>query len=185
MKMLFELLPIILFFVAFKIKGIYFATGVAIVASMLQIIISYVRTRNVEKMMWISLAIILLFGGSTLLLHKEIFIKWKPTILYWVFAAIILFGQALFAKNTMKGVLGKQVVLPEVVWARLNAAWGIFFAVLGGLNLFVAYRYPTGTWVNFKLFGIMGFMLLFVIVQSFFLSPFIKETEKPGGEAQV
>jgi len=173
MKMLFEFLPIILFFAAFKVKGIFFATGVAIAVSVVQIAASYIRTKKVDKMMWISLAVIVLFGGTTLMLHKEIFIKWKPTVLYWIFAGVIGFGQALFDKNIIKSMLGKQVELPEGVWEKLNYAWGAFFAVLGGLNLFVAYNYPTNIWVNFKLFGILGLMLVFVIVQSVFLSPYV------------
>lgn len=173
--MLFEFFPIILFFIAFKFKGIYFATGIAIVASVLQITIAYLRTRKVENMMWISLVIITVFGGSTLLLRNELFIKWKPTVLYWVFAAVIAGARVFFKKNIIKAMLGKKIEMPEGVWSGLNTAWGCFFAALGVLNLFVAYSYSTAAWVNFKLFGIMGLMFVFVIIQSFFLAPHVKE----------
>jgi intracellular septation protein len=175
MKMLFEFMPIILFFIAFKFKGIFFATGVAIAASIIQIAVSYFRTKKVDKMMWISLAVIVLFGGTTLILHNEIFIKWKPTVLYWIFAAVIGIGRVAFGKNIIKSMLGTQIELPEPVWTKMNYTWGGFFALLGCLNLYVAYNYPTNIWVNFKLFGILGLMLVFIIVQSVFMAPYVKK----------
>jgi intracellular septation protein len=175
MKMLFDLFPVILFFAAFKFQGIFVATAVAIAASVLQIAVTWLWKRKVDPMMWIGFAVITLFGGTTLLLHNEVFIKWKPTILYWIFAGVI-FGAKVFShKNIMRGLLGKQLSVPAAAWNRFNTSWGIFFAAVGALNLFVAYHFSTSTWVNFKLFGIMGLMLVFVVVQSLLLAPFIGE----------
>jgi intracellular septation protein len=177
MKFLFDLFPVILFFVAFKLADIYVATGVAIAATLAQVGWLRLRRRRVDPMLWASLGIIVVFGGATLLLHDETFIKWKPTVLYWLFS-IVLAGSALFLrKNLLRVMLKSQIVLPEPVWARLNWSWAGFFAFMGAANLYVAYRFPTDIWVNFKLFGGMGLMLLFVIAQAFFLSKHIEQGE--------
>jgi intracellular septation protein len=179
MKFLFDLFPVILFFVAFKLADIYVATGVAIAATFAQVGWLRLRRRRIDPMLWASLGIIVVFGGATLLLHDETFIKWKPTVLYWLFS-IVLAGSALFfRKNLLRVMLKSQIVLPEPVWARLNWSWAGFFAFMGAANLYVAYRFPTDVWVDFKLFGGMGLMLLFVIAQAFFLS---KHIEQGGGE---
>jgi len=178
MKFLFEMFPIILFFAAFKYKDIYFATCVAIAASILQITYAYVKNRKIEPPMLISLVVILFFGGLTLLLHNEIFIKWKPTILYWIFAAVLLAARVIWKKNLIQAMLGKQIDVPVEVWERLNYSWISFFAAVGGINLYVAYHFPTAAWVNFKLFGIFGLMIVFVIIQGFMLSPYIREDEE-------
>ncbi len=179
MKFLFEMFPIILFFAAFKFKGIFFATGVAIAASIVQIGYTYIKNKKVEPPMLISLAVILVFGGATLIVHNEIFIKWKPSILYWIFAVVLFFARVIWKKNLIQAMLAKSIEVPGEVWERLNFSWAFFFAVMGGLNLFVAYHFPTDVWVNFKLFGTLGLMLVFVIVQGFMLSPYIKEEEQP------
>lgn len=175
MKFLFDLFPVILFFVAFKFAGIYVATGVAIAATFGQIGWVWHRHRKVDPMLWVSLVIVSVFGGATLLLHDETFIKWKPTVLYWLFATTLLGGAAFFNKNLIRSMLGAQMVLPDAVWARLNLAWAMFFACMGVLNLYIAFNYPTEIWVNFKLFGGMGLMLAFVVAQGFFLAKYIEE----------
>ncbi|HUI93659.1 MAG TPA: septation protein A [Chitinivibrionales bacterium] len=179
MKLLFDLLPVILFFAAFKLKGIFVATGVAIAASALQIGWMLVRRKKVEPMMWASLAIIAVFGGATILLHNETYIKWKPTILYWLMGAVLLGGQMFFRKNAMKGLLGKQMSLPDKSWAALNMSWGVFFALIGCVNLFVAYNFSTDTWVNFKLFGIMGCIAVFAVAQGLVIEMKEKGKAKP------
>jgi intracellular septation protein len=179
MQLLFEFLPIILFFIAFKVKGIFFATAVAIGVGLCQAGISYARKRKVEPVLIISLAVLTVFGGFTLLLHNELFIKWKPTILYWLFAGILAVGRFAFGKNLVRALLAKNLTLPDNIWDRVNLSWVAFFAAVGGLNLFVAYHFSTATWVNFKLFGILGCLLLFFIVQSLLLAPHIKD-EEPG-----
>lgn len=177
MKFLFDLFPIILFFVAFKLQGIYVATAVAIAASFAQIGWLWLRGRKIDGMLWVSLAIIVIFGGATLLLHDETFIKWKPTVLYWMFA-IVLSGSALiFHKNLIRTMLGEQIRLPDPAWSKLNFSWVGFFACMGFLNLYVAFNFPLDTWVNFKLFGGMGLMLAFVIGQGLFLAKYVEQKE--------
>ena len=178
-KLLFDLFPIILFFVAYKLADIYVATGVAIIASIAQIGWLKLRGLRVEVMQWISLAIIVIFGGLTLVLHDEAFIKWKPTILYWAFA-LILVGGRLGGRNFVRSVMGAQLKLPVPVWDRLSWIWTGFFAVMGALNLAVAYGFDTGTWVNFKLFGTLILTLLFVIGQGIYLSRHMKEETDVG-----
>jgi intracellular septation protein len=177
MKFLFDFFPILLFFIAYKFGGIYVATGVAIAASFVQIGWVMARGKKVEPMMWISLAIIVFFGGATLLLHNETFIKWKPTVLYWLFAVILLGGAWLFKKNFIRVMMEKQVSLPDSVWNNLNLSWAAFFFVMGVANLYVAYNFSTDDWVNFKLFGTTGMMLVFVVIQSFMLSKHIQDKE--------
>ena len=177
MKFLFDLFPVILFFVAFKLQGIYVATAVAIAASIGQIGWLWLRGRKIDTMMWVSLAIIVVFGGATLLLHDETFIKWKPTVLYWLFAVVLGASELFLHKNLIRGMLGEQIQLPAPAWKKLNLAWVGFFACMGFLNLYVAFNFPTDTWVNFKLFGGMGLMLAFVIGQGLFLAKYVEQKE--------
>ena len=174
MKFLFDLFPVILFFVAFKFADIFVATGVAIVATVVQIGYVLARGRKVTNMQWAGLVIIGLFGGATLLLRDETFIKWKPTVLYWLAGATFL-GCLAFGKNLVKAVMAEGLELPEPVWFKLCIAWGVFFLFKGTLNLYVAYTYSTDFWVNFKLFGGMGLMILFVIGQALWLSKYLPD----------
>ena len=175
MKFLFDLFPVALFFVAFKLFDIYTATAVAIGATFLQIGWLKWKRRKVDTMMWISLAIIVVFGGATLALHDETFVKWKPTVLYWLFAVSLAGSELLFRRNLIRAMLGEQVRMPDGVWVRLNWSWVAFFTLMGAANLLVAYNFPTDTWVNFKLFGGMGLMLAFVVLQALFLARYIEE----------
>ncbi len=178
MKFLFDLFPVILFFAAFKLAGIYVATAVAIAATFAQIGWVWWRHRKVDTMLWVSLGLIVFFGGATLLLHDETFIKWKPTVLYWLFAVTLFVSAKLLGKNLIRRMLEEQVALPEAAWGRLNLAWAVFFVLMGIANLFIAFRYPTDIWVNFKLFGGMGLMLAFVFGQGLWLAKYVSE-EKP------
>ena len=179
MKLLIDFFPIILFFVAFKVWGIYAATGVAIVATIAQIAYLRIKTGKIEPMQWVSLGVIVLFGGATLLAQSETFIKWKPTVLYWLMGGALLVGQLFFKKNFIKSLMGAQMELPDSVWRTVNWAWAGFFATMGVLNLWVAYNFDTDTWVNFKLFGGMGLMLVFILAQAFFLNKHIKPDTTP------
>lgn len=170
MKFLFDIFPVILFFIAFKFAGIYVATAIAIVATFAQIGWVWFRKRKIDTMLWVSLAVITVFGGATLLLHDETFIKWKPTVLYWLFGITLLVAELVFRKNLIKAMMGSQMELPDAVWRKLNLSWAGFFAVMGVLNLYVAFNYSTDTWVNFKLFGGTGLLLLFAVLQAFVLS---------------
>ena len=178
MKFLFDLFPVILFFVAFKLADIYVATAVAIGATFLQIGLLALLKKKIDVMLWASLAIIVVFGGATLVLRDETFIKWKPTVLYWLFSAVLAGSALLFRRNLIRAMLAAQVQLPEPAWARLNWSWVGFFAFMGIANLLVAFNFTTEQWVNFKLFGGTGLMLLFVIAQALFLARHVQE-EKP------
>ncbi len=177
MKFLFDLFPVALFFVAFKLFDIYVATAVAIASTVLQVAWLKLRGKPVHVMLWASLAIIVVFGGATLFLQDETYIKWKPTVLYWLFG-IVLTGAMLFDKNLIRALLGEQMQLPERVWNRLNWSWVGFFAFMGAANLYVAYHFSTDLWVNFKLFGGMGLMFLFVVGQSLLLSKYVEEERR-------
>jgi len=201
MKLLFDLFPIILFFAAYQLgvanpesaqsvldavgvhlfagakPGVFLATLVAILATVLQVAWVWIRHRKVEAMLWLSFVLIVVFGGATLFLQDESFIKWKPTVLYWMFALALGLAPVLFERNLIRVLMEKQVSLPDAVWERLNLGWTAFFVFLGVANLYVAFRYSTDTWVNFKLFGTMGLMLVFIIGQSFYLTRHIKESE--------
>jgi intracellular septation protein len=178
MKFLFDLLPVVLFFVAFKLTDIYVATAVAILTTFVQVGILKLRGKRVDAMLWASLAIIAVFGGATLLLQDEMFIKWKPTVLYWLLGGVLATGALAFRRNLVRTMLSQQVQLPEPVWTRLNWSWVGFFAFMGGLNLYVAYNYSTDLWVNFKLFGGMGLMLLFVVAQALVLAKYVEEEKQ-------
>lgn len=175
MKLLFDFFPIVLFFIAFKVFDIYVATLVAMGASLLQVAISWFRTRKIEPMHLVSLVVILVFGGATWVLKDELFIKWKPTVLNWLFAVAFL-GFHLFTERTViERMLSSQISLPKPVWRRLSWMWTAFFVVLGCVNLFVVYNFDTETWVNFKLFGMLGLTFGFVVLQSVYLSRYIEE----------
>jgi intracellular septation protein len=181
MKFLFDFFPVILFFIAFKVADIYVATAVAIAATFVQVGWLRLRGRKVEPMLWASLAIIAVFGGATLALQDETFIKWKPTVLYWLFGAVLA-GALVFRRNLIRVMLSEQVQLPEPIWSRLNLSWIGFFAFMGALNLYVAYNFSTDHWVNFKLFGGMGLMLVFVLAQALVLSRCIEEKSERRSE---
>ena len=180
MKLLIDFFPIILFFAAFKLWGIYVATAVAIVATVAQILWLRRSRGKVEPMQWVSLAVIVLFGGATIALQNETFIKWKPTVLYWLMGGTLAAGQLFFRKNLLKTLMGSQLDLPEPAWRVTNWSWVAFFAVMGVLNLWVAYTFDTDTWVNFKLFGGMGLMIVFVIGQALYLGRYMKVDEASG-----
>jgi intracellular septation protein len=180
MKLLLDFLPIAVFFAAFKLFDIWVATAVAIAATVAQIAWLRWRTGKVEPMQWLSLAVIVLFGGATLLAHNDTFIKWKPTVLYWLMGGTLAVGQLVFRRNLLKSLMGAQLSLPESAWRALTWSWTTFFAAMGVVNLWVAFHYDTDTWVNFKLFGGMGLMVLFVIGQAVYLSKYMKtEADQP------
>jgi intracellular septation protein len=183
LKLLVDFFPVILFFVAFKFQGIYVATAVAIAATIAQVGWVLVRGRKVSNMQWMSLVIIVVFGGATLLLRDETFIKWKPSVLYWL-AGVLFLGGLAFKTNLVKAVMSEGITMPEHAWTKLCVAWGAFFLFKGTLNLWVAYHFDTETWVNFKLFGGMGLMLAFVIAQAFWIARYLPDEEtKPDAPA--
>ena len=177
MQLLADYFPLILFFVAFKWQGIWVATAVAIAASIVQIVWFHFRGK-VSAIHWISLVVIVVFGGATLILQDEVFIKWKPTVLYAAFCAVLAGGKLLFDKDLLAYVL-KDLTLPPAIWTRVTWAWAAFFAGMGVLNWYVAFHYSTETWVNFKVWGGIGLFLLFAVVQGMFLARHMTEPSKP------
>ncbi len=170
MKLLSDFFPIFLFFIAYKLYDIYVATAVIIVASVVQVSFFWFKNHRVEKMHLITLVLVLMLGGATLLLHDENFIKWKPTVVNWVFALAFLGSQFIGKKNLLQRMLDSQItVTSPQVWRNLNFAWVVFFIAMGVINLYVAFTFSLDTWVNFKLFGMMGLTFVFVIAQSFYL----------------
>jgi intracellular septation protein len=208
MKILFDFLPIALFFGMFKfaegnrdwaatmatqwlgfmVSGgvvgpseapVLLATVVVIVATFAQILWLKGRGRKVDAMLWVSLGLVTMLGGATIYFHSENFIKWKPTVLYWVMGGALLVGQLVFRKNGIKSLMGSQMALPDPVWRIVNFSWVGFFTVMGFLNLWVAFNFSTSTWVNFKLFGGLGLMMVFVLVQAIYLNKHIKPGTTP------
>ena len=208
MKLLFDFLPIILFFAAFKaaegnadaaaafanehfgflVSGgvvgpkeapVLLATLVVIIASMAQIGWLLARRKKVDTMLWVSFGLVTVLGALTVWFHNETFIKWKPTGLYWVMGCVFWLSQAIWRKNLLQVMLGEQLQLPAPVWRTLNLMWISFFVFMGLLNLYVAYSFETSTWVNFKVFGATGLMLLFTLVQGLYLSRHLKDEAGP------
>ena len=195
MKFLFDLFPVILFFITLKVAEktasaslilakilttfgiaaavkpnlvpIMLATIAVIVGSIVQIIWAKFHYKKVDNTLWLSALLVTILGGMTLYFQNDAFIKWKPTLLYWTFAAVLIGANLFTQKNILKSMMGKEIQLPEAIWNKLNIAWAIFFAGLGALNLYVAFHYSIDTWASFKLFGTMGLMFVFVIAQSF------------------
>lgn len=172
-KFLFDYFPIICFFIAYKLYGIYVATVVTIIASAVQLCVYWLAHRSLEKQHVITFAAITLLGGATLIFHNPIFIKWKPSIIYWVFS-IILCGSHFIGKKTIaERLMGEKIVMPNKKWITINACWALFFFIMGFLNIYVVYHYSTDIWVNFKLFGTLGLTFLFVILQMIYMWPHI------------
>ena len=174
MQLLADFFPLILFFIAFKWQGIFFATSVAIVASIAQIAFLRWKRGRVAVVNWLSLAIIVIFGGATLILQDEAFIKWKPTVLYALFGAILAGGRLFFRRNLLSSLMA-GISLPEAVWSRLTWSWVAFFAFMGVANWYVAFHYPTETWVNFKVWGGIGLFLAFALAQGLLLARHVQE----------
>ena len=207
MKLLFDFLPIFLFFGTFKftegrkewaaqfasdhfgfmVSGgvvgpgeapVLLATVVVIVATLAQVAFLLVRGKKIDMMLWVSLGLVSVLGGATIWFHNENFIKWKPSVLYWVMGLAFWTSQVLFRKNLLQALIGDQLDLPPGVWQRLNFAWIAFFAFMGLLNLYIAYSFSTDTWVNFKLFGGIGLMLGFTVGQGVYISRHIAPEAK-------
>lgn len=179
MKLLFDFFPILLFFIAYKIYGIYIATVVAIVAAFVQVGWFWLQHRRFETMHLVTLGLIVVLGGATLFLQDEMFIKWKPTVVNWLFALAFAGSHFIGKKTIIERMMGGNIALPQPVWIRLNASWTAFFVVLGVTNLYVVYNFDTDTWVNFKLFGMMGLTVAFVLLQAIYLGRHIKAEETP------
>ncbi|MGD9950897.1 MAG: septation protein A [Desulfobulbus sp.] len=178
MKFFIDFFPVLLFFLAYKLFDIYVATAVAIVATIVQIAITWWKTKKLATMQLVTLAVIVIFGGLTLYLRDEQFIKWKPTVINWLFAAAFLLSHFIGQRTAIERMLGSTIALPQQIWRRLNGGWTLFFLVSGAANLYVMTYFDSNTWVNFKLFGMLGLTLVFVILQSIYLARYVQEVEK-------
>ncbi|WP_260291543.1 septation protein A [Sedimenticola hydrogenitrophicus] len=178
MKFLSDLFPVILFFIAYKMYDFYVATVVIIVATLAQVGYNWIRHHKVEKMHLVTLLLVLLFGGLTLYLQDPLFLKWKPTVVNWLFAIAFVGSHFIGNRPLVERMMSKSVTLPAPVWSRLNVAWSLFFITMGAVNLYVAFNFSEAAWVNFKLFGMMGMTFLFIILQAFYLAKYISETEQ-------
>ncbi|PVZ71648.1 septation protein A [Pelagibaculum spongiae] len=179
MKLLFDFFPLIAFFTTFKLYGIYPATAVIIVVTLLQFSYQWFRHKKVEKIHLFTLVIVLVMGGLTLIFQDDTFIKWKPTVVNWLFTVILL-GAPLMGRNLVKDFLSGQTSkpAPDSLWTKLNIAAALFFLALGSLNLYVAFNFSQEFWVNFKVFGILGLTLVFVVAMSMTLIPYIDDKAK-------
>ena len=208
MKFLFDFLPIILFFIAFRVADghadaaarfatdhlgfmvsggvvgpgeapVLLATIVVIVATAVQIVLFLLARRKIDTMLWVTFAVVTILGGATIWFHNPTFIKWKPSALYWATGIAFWLSESLFGKNLLKSALGDQLAMPEVIWRRLNLAWIAFFVVMGFVNLYVAYNYSTSAWATFKVFGLTGFMLVFMLVQGVVVARHVRLLDEP------
>lgn len=170
MKLLFDFFPIVVFFIAFKVWGIFAATALTMLASAIQVGGYWLRHKALERMHLITLVLVVVLGSATLLFHNAMFIKWKPTAIYWAFAVAFLASQYFSSKPLIQYMMESKLQLSHMVWKKLNLWWAGFFLIMGALNLFVVYNFSTEFWVNFKLFGTLGLSLIFVILQSLYMA---------------
>jgi intracellular septation protein len=177
MKLLFDLFPIIVFFICYKLYGIYNATAFAMVAAVLQVLCYRLKHQRYERMHLVSLALIVVLGSATLFFKNPWFIKWKPTGIYWFSSLLFLGSSFLGNKPLIQKMMDANIDLPTKIWYRLNGAWCAFFVIMGGINLYVAYSFDTDFWVTFKLFGGIGFTLLFVFLQALYLTKHLSVKE--------
>ena len=177
MNQIVEFFPIVLFFIAYKFYGIYVATGVVIVATLLQVIFTWFKYRKVKTMQWITLLLILVLGGATIYLQDEQFIKWKLSVVEWLFGIAFIGSQYIGEKPFIERKMGEHLELPKPIWRRLNTLWGLFFLTVGCINVYVMFNFNTDQWVMFKTFGVPGLMLVFIVLQVIYLYKHIPETE--------
>lgn len=179
MKILFDLAPVILFFIVFKFYGIFAATQTAVCTALIQLAVYWFKYRRFDKMLILTTLIVVILGVATLITEDEIFIKWKPTVVCWAFSLAFILSRPFTQKPLIRTMLESLVQecdgqstlkLSQQEWQHLNTVWGFFYFLIGGLNLFVAYQYSTHVWVNFKLFGVMGLTLLFILLQAAFIA---------------
>ena len=175
MRMLFDFFPILLFFIAYKLQDIYFATIIAIISTVLQVFIIWIRKKKLETMHIITMIMIIIFGGANVFLQNEMFIKWKVSVVNWLFSLIFFISHFIGEKTIIQKLMDKSITLPKQVWLKLNISWAAFFGLVGFLNIYIVYNYDTNTWVNFKLFGVIGITFVFVIIQSIFMAKHIKK----------
>lgn len=184
MKFLFDFFPVLLFFAAYKLSDgdMFLATGVIIVATAIQVAASWLLHRRVEKLHVITLALVVVFGGATIYFHDEQFIKWKVSVVNWLFSGVFLGSQFVGKKNLVERMMSASITVEKPIWVRLNLSWAVFFAAMGFINLYVMTYYDNDTWVNFKLYGLLGLTFLFVLGQAFYLTRHVQEPTEADQE---
>lgn len=181
-KILFDFFPIALFFIAYKSYDLYVATAVVIVATMLQVIYNWFRHGKVETIQWVTLGLMVTMGGATLYLQDEQFIKWKLTIIEWLFGGILLGSHFIGKKTIIEKMMANNIALPKKIWSILNFAWALFFISVGAINIYIMFNYDTEIWVDFKTFGVPVLMLIFILLQAIFMYRFIPDKEAQSEE---
>lgn len=177
MRPVIEFFPILLFFVVYKFYDIYTATSALIAATLVQMLLFWMMYRKIESMQWITLVLVIIFGGATLYLRDEQFIKWKLTIIEWLFGSAFLFTQFVGEKTFVERIFGAHLELPGALWKRLNLSWAAFFYSVGAINIYVMKHYDTDDWVHFKTFGVPGLMIAFTVIQMAFIYKHIPDQE--------
>lgn len=171
MKLLLDFLPVIIFFIVYKsTDDIILATAILIPATLLQMLYTWIKTHKIEMIQLVTLGLVVVLGGATILFQDKTFIQWKPTVVTWLFAAAFLGSQFIGEKTIIQRLMGGTIEMPNPAWKQLNYAWVVFYIILGAVNLFVAYTMSEETWVNFKLFGMLGLTLIFILLQGFYIS---------------
>ena len=178
MKQLLEFFPILLFFIAYKAYDIYIATAVVIGATIIQVVIAWFKYRKVETMQWITLGLVIVFGGATIILHDEQYLKWKFSIIEWLFGLAFLSSHFIGQKTFIERMMGSNLTLPANIWQRLNFSWASFFISVGFINVYVMYNYNTDDWVTFKTFIAPALMVVFMVVQMSFIYKYIPDTKE-------
>ena len=178
MKQFLDFLPLIVFFAFYKLYDIYVASGALIVATALALVFTWVKYRKVEKMTLITFLMVLVFGTLTLVFHNDLFIKWKVTVIYALFALALLISQWVLKKPLVQRMLGKELTLPDKVWSNLNLAWAVFFLACGLANIYVAFWLPQSVWVNFKVFGLTLLTLVFTLLSGIYIYRHMPEEQK-------
>lgn len=177
MSFLYDFFPILLFFTFYKIYDIFVATAIAIIATLIQVILTRIKTKKYNKTHLISLITISILGGATIFFKNEMFIKWKTTAVYWLLSLVFLFSKVVSKKHLLEHFASKSMELPNKIWAKLNFSWVLFFLIMGFINLYIVYNYDTNTWVNFKLFGTLGLTFAFIIIQVLYMAKFVKDKQ--------
>ncbi len=178
MKQLLDFLPLVVFFVFYKMYDIFVASGALIAATALALIFTWIKYRKVEKMTLITFAMVAIFGTLTLVFHNDEFIKWKVTVIYVLFSVALLVSQLVLKKPLIQRMLGKELTLPDHVWNTLNISWAIFFLLCGLANIYVAFWLPQEVWVNFKVFGLTVLTLLFTLLSGVYIYRHMPDEEK-------
>ena len=170
MQLLVDYIPLVVFILAYFYQDIFFATGMLMVAMPVVLALQWLMTKKINKIYMASTVLVLVLGGATLAFKNPTFLYWKPTVLNWLIAIVFLGSQWIGDKTVVQRMLENAAELSADQWVRLNQIWVVFFSIVGGINIYVAYNFSEAFWVKFKLFGMLGLTLIFVIIQSVWLT---------------